>query len=72
MHSSEYKKAEEHLGKKVVLIGSCTSGMKSFAKCLPWGLNFLSVPSAHDIGVDLCDHGIGLCNPSNCSCGIST
>jgi len=29
LHSSEHKKASDHTGKKVVVVGACTSGMRT-------------------------------------------
>lgn len=60
LHSSQHKKALDHAGKKVVVVGACTSGRPS---CIPLQ-HFTDNPSrtlilAHDIAVDYYDHGVG-------------
>jgi len=60
LHSTQHNKATDHIGKKVVVVGACTS-CRFF--CIT---NMLSIPSlfetqhaAHDICVDYVEHGIG-------------
>ncbi|PSS35578.1 hypothetical protein PHLCEN_2v1455 [Hermanssonia centrifuga] len=47
LHSTQHKKATDHAGKKVVVVGACTSGGK---------LTILFI--AHDIAADYADHGV--------------
>jgi len=56
LRSTQHKVAIDHLGKKVAVIGSCTSGI--------WVLHLLifsanTLHTAHDICSDYADHGIG-------------
>ena len=57
MHSGHYTKAKDYEGKKVVVVGACTSGELLSA----WRdtFSFLSNMIGHDIARDLCDHGVG-------------
>lgn len=57
LHSSQHKRALDHEGKKVVIVGACTSGHFLFPSHLNRWLNRLFL--AHDIAVDYQQHGIG-------------
>ena len=59
MHSSQHKKASDHEGKKVVVVGSCTSGFKLVIIIRGSKLIHLSIELAHDIAADYYEHGVG-------------
>jgi hypothetical protein len=56
MHSFHYTKAKDYEGKKVVVVGACTSG-KPLSICA--GCAFHHQVIGHDISKDLADHGVG-------------
>lgn len=54
----QHDRATDHAGKKVVIIGACTSGNI----VVPWEyLLALTATLAHDIATDYADHGVGEC-----------
>jgi hypothetical protein len=58
LHFSRYKRASDHKGKKVVVVGACTSGLNKllYPEC---GLIFV-LHAGHDIAMDCYDHGVGV------------
>jgi hypothetical protein len=56
VHSSEYKTAKEYVGKKVVVIGSATSGESLI--CI-LHVNLLIFAPGHDISADCVHNGVG-------------
>ena len=59
MHSSKYAKAKDYEGKKVVVVGACTSGMSIFClRQIPF--HFLGQSLGHDIARDLYENGVGM------------
>ena len=57
MHSTEHHSARDHIGKKVVIIGACTSGRPIETILELFTLTF--VLPAHDIAADYVEHGVG-------------
>ncbi len=57
LHSTEHKRALDHAGKKVVIVGSCTSGERTQPPYFTSML--LRLLLAHDIAKDYYDHGVG-------------
>jgi hypothetical protein len=57
-HSTKYSTAGSYAGKKVAVIGACTSGMA--APCTPLISPSLDLVSGHDVAADFYNHGIGL------------
>ena len=56
MHSGHYTKGKDYEGKKVVVVGACTSGkLLSVWRDM---FSFLSKMIGHDIAKDLYDHGV--------------
>jgi hypothetical protein len=61
LHSFNYTKAKDYEGKKVVVVGACTSGAFQFV-CTGYAFYFfpaLEQILGHDIAKDLHDHGVG-------------
>ena len=56
MHSTQHKKAADHAGKKVVVVGACTSG--TFL-CSSFNWIAHSLMLAHDICADYYRNGVG-------------
>ncbi|KAJ6467908.1 hypothetical protein C8R45DRAFT_1171515 [Mycena sanguinolenta] len=54
LHSTEHKRAIDHAGKKVVIVGACTSG----AAACPFLFASVLMIAAHDIAVDYYEHGV--------------
>ena len=57
LHSIFHNSAQDHIGKKVFIVGSATSGMFLFFSEFRW----LRRPPAHDIAADYVHHGVGEC-----------
>lgn len=58
LHSSQYTKAMNHAGKKVVVVGACTSG-KYIHKDAVRRIPLRKTNQGHDICADCYEHGIG-------------
>ena len=58
LHSTQHEVAIDHLGKRVAVVGSCTSGIWVLHLLLLSATNTLY--TAHDICSDYADHGIGM------------
>ncbi|KAF7355516.1 hypothetical protein MSAN_01468600 [Mycena sanguinolenta] len=56
LHSSQHKKATDHAGKKVVVIGACTSGIYNHSSRV--GILTDDHETAHDICADYYEHGV--------------
>ena len=63
LHSTSHHSAKDHIGKKVFIIGACTSGVShhAHALCDNKTLNAPSAFAAHDIAADYVHHGVGAC-----------
>jgi len=61
LHSGQHKKASDHKGKKVVVVGACTSGLyhDNYLNTISRLTRLVSMELAHDIAADYYDHGVG-------------
>lgn len=63
LHSTQHKRALDHQGKKVVIIGACTSGTFQLTTTDSQSLIYRSILHdtrlAHDIAVDYYENGVG-------------
>lgn len=55
LHSSEFKSSSTYMGKKALVVGACTSGMRDFTSCMTEIVQTTHVlfRIAHDIAQDL-------------------
>jgi hypothetical protein len=58
LHSSRHNRGLDHKGKKVVVVGACTSGVYPFPTSLSKTCSNRCV--AHDIAMDYYEHGVGV------------
>ena len=57
LQSTQYKRAVDHIGKKVVVVGAGTSGMRLFRGNSTYHIQLSC--AAHDIAADCYKHGVG-------------